>query len=177
MCPWKVLEFFVQKRVRTLSLRIAKEYVVCSCGVVNEGLRKEFSSNVNRGLPCSGSRKNGGAHWSTYCWGQRTKKRVPGNSLKAYVIGHFGVRKFLAFITRLSAKPFLWQRVFLHANKNSSVYIAVTSHWALLRNSGLGQLENSLSNDAFQRCTSTGSGLFFHFWTMVLPKFSVRSSL
>ena len=38
----KVLQFFVQKRVRALFLRIAKEYVVCSCGVVNEGLHKDF---------------------------------------------------------------------------------------------------------------------------------------
>ena len=132
MCPWKVLEFFVQKRVRTLSLRIAKEFVVCSCGVVNTGLYKEFSSNVNRGLTCSGSRKNGGAHWSTYCWGQRTEERVPGEFFNGvrnrlhtthYTLFHagvFGVHKFLAFRTRLSAKPFLWQWVYLHANKNSS---------------------------------------------------------
>ena len=89
------------------------------------------------------------------------KKECQVNSLTAYVIGHFGVRKFLAFRTRLSAKHFLWQRVFLHANKNSSMYISMTSHWVSLRNSGLGQLENGLSNDVFQRCTSTGSGLFF----------------
>ena len=89
------------------------------------------------------------------------KKECQVNSLTAYVIGHFGVRKFLAFRTRLSAKHFLWQRVFLHANKNSSFYISMTSHWVSLRNSGLGQLENGLSNDVFQRCTSTGSGLFF----------------
>ena len=91
------------------------------------------------------------------------KKECQVNSLTAYVIGHFGVRKFLAFRTRLSAKHFLWQRVFLHANKNSSMYISMTSHWVSLRNSGLGQLENGLSNDVFQRCTSTGSGLFFSF--------------
>ena len=77
------------------------------------------------------------------------------------LLGHFGVRKFLAFITRLSAKHFLWQRVFLHANKNSSMYISMTPHWVSLRNNGLGQLENGLSNDVFQRCASTGSGLFF----------------
>ena len=35
------------------------------------------------------------------------KKECQVNSLTAYVIGHFGVRKFLAFRTRLSAKHFL----------------------------------------------------------------------
>ena len=122
MCPWKVLEFFVQKRVRTLSLRIAKEFVVCSCGVVNTGLYKEFSSNVNRGLTYSGSRKNGGAHWSTYCWGQRTEERVPGEFFNGVRNRPHTTRYTLYFIScrRLSAKPFLWQWVYLHANKNSS---------------------------------------------------------
>ena len=37
------------------------------------------------------------------------KEECQVNSLTAYVIGHFGVRKSLAFKTRLSAKPFLLQ--------------------------------------------------------------------
>ena len=165
MCPWKVLEFFVQKMVQTLSLRIAKEFVVCSCGVVNKGLHKEFSANVNRGLTCSGSRKNGGAHWSTYCWDQRTEERVPGEFFNRLRKGHFGVRKSLAFKTRISAKPFLWQWMY------SSMYISMTSHWASRRNRALGQLGNGLSNDVFERCTSTGRGLFSIFGRWFCPNF------
>ena len=31
--------------------------------------------------------------------------------------------------------------------------------------------------DVFEQLTSTGSGLFFHFWTIVLPKFVDKLSL
>ena len=35
----------------------------------------------------------------------------------------------------------------------------------------------SLSKDVFERRMSTGSGLFFHFWTTVLHKVVEKSSL
>ena len=71
------------------------------------------------------------------------KKECQVNSLTAYVIGHFGVRKSLAFRTRLSSKPFLRQWVYLHANKNF-IYILMTSHRASLGNWGFGQIGNGL---------------------------------
>ena len=70
------------------------------------------------------------------------KKECQVNSLTAYVIGHFGVRKFLAFRTRLSAKPFLWQwvysmRIKIHLHLNdfapslaSEQRVRTTRKWA-----------------------------------------------
>ena len=51
------------------------------------------------------------------------KKECQVNSLTAYVIGHFGVRKSVAFKTRLSAKPFLYNaficmRIKIHLHLN-----------------------------------------------------------
>ena len=39
------------------------------------------------------------------------------------------------------------------------------------------ELLASLSEDVFERLTSTGGGLFFHFWTVILPKVLDKSSL